>query len=53
MLSFRLKTILGIGFIESILLVILVISALDFMRDSNEELLKQRADVITSFQECR
>jgi two-component system sensor histidine kinase VicK len=45
MLSFRLKTILGIGFIESILLVILVISALDFMRDSNEELLKQRADV--------
>ena len=45
MLSFRLKTILGIALIESILLVILVFSALNFMRDSNEELLKQRADI--------
>jgi PAS domain S-box-containing protein len=45
MLSFRLKTILGIALIESILLVILVFSGLNFMRDSNEELLKQRADI--------
>jgi two-component system sensor histidine kinase VicK len=45
MLSFRSKTILGIALIESILLVILVFSALNFMSDSNEELLKQRANV--------
>ena len=45
MLSFRSKTILGIALIESILLVILVFSALNFMSDSNEELLKQRAEV--------
>jgi PAS domain S-box-containing protein len=43
--SFRLKTILGIALIESILLVILVFGALDFLRDSNEEQLMKRADI--------
>jgi PAS domain S-box-containing protein len=43
-LTFKLKTILGIALIESILLVILVFSALDFLRDSNEEQLQEHAD---------
>jgi PAS domain S-box-containing protein len=46
-LTFRLKTILGIALIESILLVILVFSALDFLRDSNEDHL-QRYAITTS-----
>ena len=46
-MTFRLKTILGIALIESILLVILVFSALDFLRDSNEDHL-QRYAITTS-----
>ena len=42
-MSFRLKTILGIALIESILLLILVISGLNFLKESNEEQLHQRA----------
>ena len=42
-MSFRLRTILGIALIESILLLILVISSLDFLRSSNEDQLLQRA----------
>ncbi len=42
-MSFRLKTILGIALIESVLLLILVLSSLDFLRASNEEQLIQRA----------
>ncbi len=42
-MSFRLKTILGIALIESVLLLILVLSSLDFLRTSNEEQLIQRA----------
>jgi len=42
-LSFRLKTILGIALIESVLLLILVISGLTFLSDSNEDQLLQRA----------
>ena len=46
-MTFRLKTILGIALIESILLVILVFSALDFLRDSNDDHL-QRYAITTS-----
>ncbi|MEM7564541.1 MAG: PAS domain S-box protein, partial [Pseudomonadota bacterium] len=42
-MSFRLKTILGIALIESVLLLVLVLSSLDFLRTSNEEQLVQRA----------
>jgi len=42
-LSFRLKTILGIALIESVLLLILVLSSLDFLRTSNEDQIIQRA----------
>jgi PAS domain S-box-containing protein len=42
-LSFRLKTILGIAIIESVLLLILVLSSLEFLRTSNEQQLIQRA----------
>jgi C4-dicarboxylate-specific signal transduction histidine kinase len=44
-LSFRLKTILGIALIESFLLMILVFSAMDFLQNSNEKQLQQRADI--------
>jgi signal transduction histidine kinase len=43
--TFRLKTMLGIALIESILLVTLVFSALDFLHDSNEEQLQKRANI--------
>lgn len=36
-MSFRLKTILGIALIESVLLAILVLSSLSFLHDSNEK----------------
>lgn len=42
-MSFRLKTILGIALIESVLLILLVFSAMNFLSESNEEQLKQRA----------
>ena len=42
-LSFRLKTILGIALIETILLIVLILSALSFLRDSNEKLLIEHA----------
>lgn len=41
-MSFRLKTILGIAFIESMLLILLVFSGLSFLSKSNESQLKQR-----------
>lgn len=42
-MSFRLKTILGIAAIETVLLIILVWSSLDFLRTSNSEQLNNRA----------
>mgnify|MGYP003392567285 CR=1 FL=1 len=42
-MSFRLKTILGIAFIEAMLLLALVISSLSYLRNSNEEELQRRA----------
>ncbi len=42
-MSFRLKTILGIGLIEAVLLVLMVFSAQGFLRDSNQEQFVQRA----------
>jgi PAS domain S-box-containing protein len=44
-LNFRTKTVLGIALIESILLVILFLSALNFLHDSNEKQLLQRATI--------
>jgi PAS domain S-box-containing protein len=44
-LNFRTKTVLGIALIESILLVILVFSALSFLHNSNEKQLLQRATI--------
>ncbi|MFT6987373.1 MAG: PAS domain S-box-containing protein [Psychromonas sp.] len=43
-MSFRLKTILSIAFIESILLIILTLSVISFLNDSNEKQLQQRAE---------
>jgi len=43
-MSFRLKTILGIALIESILLILLIFSGMKFFSDSNESHLKQRAE---------
>ena len=43
-MSFRLKTILGIAAIETVLLVILVFSGIGFLSDSNGSQLKQRAE---------
>ncbi|NKN33577.1 PAS domain S-box protein [Marichromatium bheemlicum] len=48
-MSFRLKTILGIALIETILLVILIVSGLGFLRSSNEAQLAQRAFTLTQF----
>ncbi len=43
-MSFRLKTILGVALIEASLLIILVWSSINMMRESNEALLLQRAE---------
>jgi PAS domain S-box-containing protein len=43
-LSFRLKTILGIALIESLLLIILIIGGMHFLRTSNQDQLATRAD---------
>jgi len=42
-LSFRLKTILGIALIESVLLMILIVSGLNFLKSSNQDQLIQRS----------
>ncbi len=42
-MSFRLKTVLGIAFIEVILLSVLVASSLNVLRTSNEAGLQQKA----------
>ena len=43
-MSFRLKTILGIGLIEVLMLSVLVISGLHYLRVSNEQQMVDRAD---------
>jgi len=43
-MSFRLKTILGVAAIEAVLLLILVVSSLRYLQDSNEVQLIKRAD---------
>lgn len=43
-MTFRAKTVIGIAFIEIILLMILVFSSMSFLSDSNEKQLIQRAD---------
>ena len=43
-MSFRLKTILGIVIIETILLVVLVLGSLSFLTSSNEKLFKDRVN---------
>lgn len=48
MLKFRAKTIIGIALIEVALLVILVASALNFLGESNERQLIQRAHATTT-----
>lgn len=42
-MSFRLKTILGVALIEAVLLFLLILSAMSFLRTSNEEELLKRA----------
>ncbi len=46
-MSFRLKTILGVALIESVLLLILVVGGLEFLSESNERQLLQRAETAT------
>ena len=48
-MSFRLKTILGIAFIQLVLLAILVTSSLHMLRNSNEKALLDRAVTTTRF----
>ncbi|WP_240697137.1 HAMP domain-containing hybrid sensor histidine kinase/response regulator [Vibrio genomosp. F6] len=43
-MTFRAKTVIGIALIEIVLLMILVISSMSFLADSNEKQLIQRAD---------
>lgn len=43
-MSLRLKTILGIALIEGALLLVLLITMMDFIRDSNYEALRKRAE---------
>ncbi|NRB66549.1 MAG: response regulator [Vibrio sp.] len=47
-MSFRMKTILGIAFIEVIMLVVLTVSAMSFLSNSNEKQLIQRANSTAS-----
>lgn len=47
-MSFRLKIILGIGLIESILLAVLIWTALDLLQSSNERELQKRATAIAA-----
>ncbi len=42
-MSFRLKTILGVGLIEALLLLILIFSSLNFLQESTEDQLVKRA----------
>ena len=42
-MSFRIKTILGIALIQAILLIILIVSVMNFLSESNQEQLQQRA----------
>lgn len=42
-MSFRLKTLLGIAFIQAVLLLAMIASSLDFLRTSNEDELQKRA----------
>ena len=43
-MSFRLKTILGIALIETTLLPILIIMSINYLKNSNEEQLRYRAN---------
>ncbi|MFM8342431.1 MAG: diguanylate cyclase [Methylomonas sp.] len=47
-ISFRAKAIIGIAFIEALLLSILIASVLSFLRDSNQQQLLRHANTITS-----
>ena len=47
-MSFRLKTILGIALIESILLILLIFSGMNFFSNANETHLKQRAETTST-----
>ncbi|GGF55360.1 hypothetical protein GCM10011332_05950 [Terasakiella brassicae] len=48
-MSFRLKTILGLAFIEMVLLSILVLSGLNYLRESNENQLVEHARTLARF----
>lgn len=50
-MSFRLKTIFGVAIIEIILLVLLVWSSLNILRNSHEEELQRQADMIITLLE--
>ncbi|MCK4708103.1 MAG: PAS domain S-box protein, partial [Gammaproteobacteria bacterium] len=47
-MKLRLKTILGIAFIEGIMLIILIISNINFLNSSNNDQIKQRATTTAS-----
>lgn len=47
-MSLKLKTILGIALIEAVLLVILIITMMNFIRDSNYEALEKRASTTST-----
>ena len=43
-MSFRLKTIIGVAIIEAVLLIVLVWTSVNFLRDSTEEEMLKRAE---------
>ncbi|ACA85989.1 PAS domain S-box protein [Shewanella woodyi] len=47
-MSFRLKTVLGIAFIEGVLLLLLVYTSVDYLKSSNEAEIVKRADAIVT-----
>lgn len=47
-MSFRLKTILGIACIETVLLLMLLLSSLAYLRESNQDELRQRTTTATT-----
>lgn len=47
-MSFRLKTVLGIAFIEGVLLLLLVYTSVDYLKSSNEAEISKRANAIVT-----
>ncbi|WP_413701764.1 hypothetical protein ACLKMH_09580 [Psychromonas sp. KJ10-10] len=47
-MSFRIKTIIGIALIQSVLLIILIVNVMNFLISSNDQQLQQRAETTST-----